>query len=256
MSNVIITLVASIYLGSIIGPMIGLGKQPIRCCKSPMILCRHNDTNTDIYLRRLSERLDKIYAQIDKTPYDDIFERKTKEEAENAEIIIINVFEQLRLLREGGLQTGNITEYMPDFLTNSTSKYFDYLRENIVCELTEKLNYTKEEAEQLRKELPSRDTSPSIIKFNAKHIIHRYSNALVRNELMLKVLEDNNYEIPQTHHLYVLFSKIENELIFKSRDISVNIYKAIEDDKVTDYWMLKDFICKSIADSKTNCKVS
>lgn len=231
----------SFCLGSIIGPMTKMDNQQTKCCKTSSVLCRHNDSNTDIYLRRILEKLDKIIEQT-KPPLDNLFyayeyKEKIEKDAEIAKIVIEEIFEQLRLIKEGGIQTGYLAKYLPDFLTNNASKCFDYFIEYTVCQLTEKLNYTREEAEKLRNELPCRD---DLDKEKAKRMIWRYTPALIRNESIDKIFQENNYEIYARERIGIKLNCI-------SCGISSIIVKAIWQDEVTSLEELQDLIRKNIA---------
>jgi hypothetical protein len=224
--------------------MTKLDNKETKCCKTSSVLCRHNDSNTDIYLRRILEKLDKIIEQteppLDKGSDAYKYKREIEKDAEIAKIVIEEIFAQLKLLKEGGIQTGYLAKYLPDFLTNNASKCFDYFREYTVCQLTEKLNYTREEAEKLRKELPCRD---NFDKEQARRMIWRYTGALINNESIDKILQESNYEI--------WGFQLPIKLSCVSSGIRPIIVKAIWQDEVTSFEELQDLIRTSIANYKT-----
>ena len=111
-----------------------------------MFICHQNDSNTDIYLRRLNDKLDKVFEQLDKTPAE-IKEKVAIEEAEcKAEFIIGCLFSELRLLRSGKLTTGLLANIIPVGLLDYANREFDHYEDTIVTWHVETFNYTKEES--------------------------------------------------------------------------------------------------------------
>jgi hypothetical protein len=233
-----IFIIAFVWIGSLVAPKVGLSN---KFCESAGILCHHNDSNTNIYLRRILVKLDKILEQINKTPYDETFRKEAKEAASRSEDIIGCLFDQLKLLKSGKLQTGIRAMLTPDWLRNKESKMFDIYRDFLVCDLTEKYNYTNEEAEHLRKRLPTRNKPADFIEHGLLYEIRDCLNDLIEYEIVNKICEKNNYETPQ--NLWRLFYEQQTKRPDGEKE---TIIQAIKDGKITKFYQLKEFIRKSI----------
>ena len=161
-----------------------------------MFCCHHNDSNTDIYLRRLNDKLDKVLEQIDKTPAE-VKEKTAIEEAKcKAEFIIGCILSQLKLLRSGKLTTGRLAYIVPSFLLDYSNEEFDHYEDVIVAWHVERFNYTKEEADLLRGTLPHRNMCPEAIKLIGLGRIKGSLDDVIRHQIMQKIIKENNYVTP------------------------------------------------------------
>lgn len=235
LSIVILTVVA-IFL---------LGYKSNKYCRSHgsfLFHCHHDDSNTDIYLRRLDVKLDKIIEQIDSTSEEMQTKNKIDEDAAESKMIILCMLEQLRILERGNLHTGFLAAIMPDFLRNDDDKLFDHQTDALVALFTELKNYTKEEAELFRGTLLERTSSLELIKRWIPSMIESNLSALIKQEVARAIISEHG-GFRMLQNLQFLVSE-RYDLVNKDLSKREAVMKTISDGKVLDEYDLKAIIRK------------
>jgi hypothetical protein len=196
-----------------------------------MFPCHHNDNNTDIYLRRVITKLDKILEQFDDaTSYDTQTKNEIKEKAVHSELVISSVLKQLNILHAEKIHTGMWASIIPDFLRNDDDRAFDFETDVVVALTTEIENYTEEEAKILRKTLLERDLHPSVIERCGLHLIRSNLQEIIEHEIMKIIIKEHNHTVPIN-----LFTQIYN-WNDKIDETQSKIMTAIEKRKITNFY--------------------
>ncbi|MBY0110024.1 MAG: hypothetical protein K2X90_02870 [Candidatus Babeliaceae bacterium] len=202
-----------------------------------MFVCRHNDSNTDIYLRRIDAKLEKILEQIDKTP-DHI---KTYNEIEKSSaghrLLASCMLEALQILRRGKLTTGIFADMIPYFL-NQDNQAFDHYVDVVDRWRIEEYNYTEEEAAIFRNSLPSRTNHLSIIKDTILDKIEYSLHEVIKYEVMQRVCAGSVRNMPENYG--VIYEKIRDEDFLKEKAI----IKSIADGDMKNMRELRNRIIK------------
>lgn len=206
------------------------------------VICHSSDSNTDIYLRRILAKLEKIETVI--SPPQDTWDLKKEIESDEADasFIILEMFAQINYLRSGDLVVGPWANIIPDFLLNKASKSFDNNTDRIVAYFTEKKNYTKEEAEDFRARLPNRtyDRDYSIIE--AICTIHKYLGNIIKADKMRQLVKQKAYEVTDYHKLqWDVDSYCWSDEVSNIEKAAIDAVKA---GQVTGYWSLYKMVCK------------
>ena len=200
--------------------------------------CRHNDSNTDIYLRRTIANNDKIIKQRDMTP-EEIVREEIEETIVRPKMIVSCILEQLQLLRLGKLQTGFWAGIIPVIFLHYDNRSFDHYTDVIVAFLTETQNYTKEEADLLRNTLLERTLPSSVIESCGLSLIQSNLSNIIQDRIMQAIISENNYVIPS--NLQSLVYSWGNKITYDpSRKKS--IMNAISDGRIKDLDELEKFI--------------
>ncbi|MDR3549927.1 MAG: hypothetical protein P4L31_00810 [Candidatus Babeliales bacterium] len=221
---------------------VGIFKQSCRSHDRFMFLCHHNDTNTNIYLRRISTKLDKIFEQIDQTPSEIKEYNKIENDTYRSMTIVSCVLKQLQLLKAGKLQTGLLAYIIPLIFINYDNENFDLLTDVIVCSLTEHYDYTKEEADSLRSILLERSMGAHSIKYCGLSSISSNLRDVIKYEMMLAIKEENNFHVPEN-----LWRLLYDRTSDRDSSKTKSIMKAIEDGKINDFDELCRFIRKTFS---------
>ncbi len=181
---------------------VGILKETCRSHDSFLFLCHHNDTNTDIYLRRIAKKLDMIFDQVDRTPKGDKTYREIERRTYRALMIVSCTFEQLRLLKKGNINNDFFaTKIIPTFLLHYDNIDFDRYTDTIVSSLTEYYNYTREEAALLRKTSLNRANSLEFIMQSGLDNIKYNLYDVIEYETM--VVEENNFINPENLEILI-----------------------------------------------------
>jgi len=208
-----------------------------------MFLCRHDDTNTDIYLRRIDEKLVKLFEQFDKTPEEMKEYTKIEDETYRSRMIVACTLSQLELLKKGNLKTGLLASIIPAFLLNYDNQDFDRLTDVIICSLTEHYNYTKEEAVLLKKTLLERSMSANLIKRFGFSNIESNLYDVIKYQVIQVIRIKNNGIIPE--NLWMLLDNNNQTNDYYESEIET-IMKAIDNGEINDIAALSRFIRKCI----------
>lgn len=204
--------------------------------------CHHNDTNTDIYLRRLNAKLDKVIDLIDSTSMEMRTLQKIHEKAAESELMISYMLRQLRLVKAGNLHLGSVAGLMPDFLRNGDDKFFDYKTDEFVASATELKNYTQEEAKAFRGTLLSRTSNAGALECLIKFQVGSRLRDLIKEELAMVMIGEYSDSLPQNFE-----SLIRNRYNLVDRDSAKrnSVMKAISDGTVCDEYDLEAMIRKT-----------
>lgn len=201
-----------------------------------MFFCHHNDSNTDIYLRRLDDKFDKILEQI--IPQEIKEKNELEEKWLKAHIIIESMLSQLKLLKSGKLTTGLRAFIMPYILIDYANREFDFEEDVVVALHVEKFNYTKEEADLLRRTLPHR-YEPLIIM---QHTIEWKIKSNLR-DLIRYTCSKYRFVTDQQEKIVIDNCFYYSEFIYKFIDLNEDgIMKAISSGKITSADRLESFV--------------
>lgn len=216
--------------------------------------CHHNDSNTDIYLRRILVKLDKISKLVDTRPYKHYLLEQRKElerKAECAEFVVDSVFTQLDLLRSGKIHTGIWAQFMPRIFISENDKLFDCYTDEIVAFMTENENYTSDEADSFRKKLLDRNYDQEELEYQAVVFIRRKLFDIINGVALQIIIREQNDNLPDKDTIYLISSRFG---ISKTSDIFSSACDAIESRKITNSGVLKDFIRAELLANKQSTK--
>jgi hypothetical protein len=211
-----------------------------------MFVCRHNDNNTDIYLRRIDAKLEKILEQIDKTS-DHI---KTYNEIEKSSagprMIASCMLEALQILKTGKLTTGILASIIPSFFYRSSSGLlnyknteFDHYIDVVDRWRIEEYNYTEEEAAIFRNTLPNRAHHLSAINNSILRKIEYSLHEVITYEVMQQICHESVRNMPENYG--VIYEKLNRD---KGRLKEKAIMKAITDGEIKNMDELRDRIIR------------
>lgn len=219
-----------------------------KACRSHdtfMFACHHSDTNTDIYLRRMLTKLDKVLERIDNRPSGIKEKNEIEEESAKSKMIISCMMEELVLVKKGNLKTG-LLAFLPNFFFHYDNKDFDHYEDVIISMLTEQFNYTQEEAEIIRKTLPERNMPVESIKDVALNKIETALTEVIIDELSDAIIRENNYIIPENlqHLAYERYRQINDMDPSKKQAI----IEAISCGRIKDLYQLEYLVIDIFTD--------
>ncbi len=237
-------IVIVVLLFLLMGPR-GESKNYCRSHDSFTFHCHHNDTNTDIYLRRLNAKFDKVLELVDTSSEGVKDKRSIEEAAVEAKIIVSSMLTQLNLFRAGNLRTGFLASIIPNFLRNDDEILFDHQTDAAVSTLTELKNYTKEEAGVFRKTLLERTSSLELIHLWGLSKIRLSLSAIIEECIAKAIIKGNDYNIPRSLQEIVMLRYDELD---KDASRIQDILKAIDSGEIRWLYDLEVLIKKLYVD--------
>lgn len=204
-----------------------------------MFVCRHNDSNTDIYLRRIDAKLEKILEQIDKTPDHIKTYHRIEKNSAGPRMITSCMLNALQILKKGKLTTGIFADIIPYFLLNYDNREFDHYIDVVDRWRIEEYNYTEEEAAIFRNALPDRTNCLSVIRDSILWEIEYSLYEVITYEIMQQICHESVRNMPENYE--VIYEKLDRD---EGRLKEKAIMKAITDGEIKNMNKLRNRIIK------------